>query len=219
MKDVTILMRLLLLPLLFMTLAAPANATREQLELWLNPSATVAIDDRTFVELETAQRFRPEPSDDTIYARLWLGRDIAEDVTLSSGIERRHEGDGREVRFLQQLSYPLGPLGGRTRLEQRLIEGDPDTAWRLRQRIGGAIPLSAEDGGWQLVGNVEGFFVIRASEPGAQSGLTGVRSFIGFEREVGKVELSLGYLRQQTVRNDAPDTIGHAPFIGVGLSF
>lgn len=212
-------MRFSLIPLICLALATPASAAKDQLELWLNPSATAALDERIFVELETAQRLRPSPSDDTYYARLWLGREIAEDVTLSGGIERRYEGDGREVRFLQQIGYPLGPLGGRTRLEQRLIEGDPDTAWRLRQRIGGAIPLSREDGGWEFVGNVEGFFVLRSSEPDAPSGLTGIRSFVGLERELGNIELSLGYLRQQTVRRGAEDTVGHAPFIGVGFSF
>lgn len=212
-------MRFFVIAMLALLLAAPAGATTQQFELWLNPAVTVDIDDKTFLELETAQRFRPEPSDDTYYARLWLGREIAEGVRLSGGVERRYEGDGREVRFLQQLNYPLGPLSGRTRLEQRLIEGDPDTAWRLRQRIGGAIPLGQEDGGWELVANVEGFFVLKPSEPGDQTGLTGVRSFVGFERELGNIELSLGYLRQQTVRNDAPDTIGHAPFISVTFGF
>lgn len=212
-------MRIALISCLVLVSAAPAVAAENQFELWLNPSATLALDDRTFLELETAQRFRPAPDDDTYYARLWLGREIAEDVTLSAGIERRYEGEGREVRFLQQIGYPLGPLSGRTRFEQRLIEGDPDTMLRVRQRLGGAIPLSAQEGGWELVANAEAFFVLQSSEPDAQTGLTGVRTFVGFERELGNIELSLGYLRQQTVRNDAADTIGHAPFIGVGFAF
>ena len=203
----------------FLIVAAPAAAAEQQFELWLNPSASVAIDDETFLEVETAQRFRPEPDDDTYYARLWLGREIAEKVTLYGGVERRYEGEGREVRFLQQIYYPLGPLAGRTRLEQRLIEGEPDTAWRIRQRVGGALPLSSPEGGWELAANIEGFFVLQPSEPGDQTGLTGIRSFIGIERELGKLELSLGYLRQQTVRRGAEDTVGHAPFIGVGLTF
>lgn len=212
-------MHLLLSVLLSVVAAAPAAATTQQVELWLNPSATVALDDRTFVELETAQRFRPEPSDDTYYARLWLGRKLADGVTVTAGVERRHEGDGRETRFLQQIGYGLGPLRARTRLEQRLIEGDPDTSWRLRQRISGAVPLSSADGGWELAANVEGYFVLEPSEPGARTGLTGVRSFVGLERELGRLELSLGYVRQQTVRDNAADTIVHAPFIGLGLGF
>ena len=211
-------MRFTLLLLSMFLTAVPAAAAEDQFELWLNPSVSIDFDERNYFELETAQRFRPAPADDTYYARLWLGREIAEDVKLSAGAERRYEGDGRETRLLQQISYPLGPISGRTRLEQRFIEGEPHTAWRLRQRVGGALPLSSQEG-WELVGNIEGFFVLQPSEPGDQTGLTGIRSFIGIERELGKLELSLGYLRQQTVRRGAEDTIGHAPFIGVGLTF
>lgn len=124
-----------------------------------------------------------------------------------------------KTRLLQQVGYPLGPLGGRTRLEQRFIEGDPRTGWRVRQRVGGAIPLSSHEGAWEAVGNVEGFFTLAASEPGAQTGLTGLRTFIGLEREFGALELSVGYLRQQAIREDAPDSVGHAPFVALGFNF
>lgn len=201
-----------------LAVAAPATAADDRAELWLNPSVTASLDDKMFVELETAQRFRGEPADDTYYARLWLGREIADDVTLSAGVERRHEGSGRETRLLQQISYPLGPLKGRTRLEQRFLNDETRTGWRLRQRIGTTIPLSYQESGWEFTANVEGFFVLRTSEPGAQNGLTGVRGFVGLERDWKEVELSIGYLRQQTVRNNARDTVGHAPFIGLGFT-
>ncbi|WP_426051601.1 hypothetical protein [Brevundimonas sp. SL161] len=45
-----------------------------------------------------------------------------------------------------------------------------------------------------------------------------MRTFVGFEREFGRYEVSLGYLRQQDVRDNAPDRIWHAPFIGVGVA-
>lgn len=198
----------------------PALAREERLELWLNPSVTVDVGDKTFVEVETVQRLRGEPADDTYYARLWLGRKIGGGVTLSAGIERRHEGQGREIRALQQLSYPLpGPFKGRTRLEQRFLKDAPQTAWRLRQRLGASIPLSRSERSWELAANVEGFFTLRASTPGAQTGLTAVRTFVGVEKEWDRVEVSLGYLRAQTVRTAAPDTVGHAPFVGLGFTF
>lgn len=196
--------------------AAPAAAAEDRLELWLNPAITADLDDRTFVELETAQRFREAPVDDTYYARLWLGREVADDLTVSAGIERRHEGDGRETRLLQQVSYPLlGPLKGRTRLEQRFISDEPRTAWRLRQRLGIGFPLDGLEDGWALAATAEGFFTLRAPTPGNQTGLTGLRTFVGLEREFEKVELSVGYLRQQNIRNNGPDTVGHAPIIGL----
>ena len=60
---------------------------------------------------------------------------------------------------------------------------------------------------------------LRSTTPDGQTGVTGLRTFVGFEREFGRYEVSLGYLRQQDVRDSAPDRIGHAPFIGVGVAF
>lgn len=199
-----------------LALASPAAAESNHLELWLNPAITTDIDDRTFVELESAQRFRESPVNDTYYARLWLGREVANGVTVSAGIERRHEGDGRETRLLQQVGYPLGGIfKGRTRVEQRFIEGDARTGWRLRQRLGLGVPLSNADKAWEFAANAEGFFTLRGSEPGDDTGLTGLRTFVGVEREFDRVELSLGYLRQQNIRRNAPDRVGHAPFVGL----
>jgi Protein of unknown function (DUF2490) len=203
-----------------LALAVPASAVAadNRLELWLNPSITIELDDSSFVELETGQRLRASPADDTYYTRLWYGREIAEDVKVSAGVERRFEGSGRETRLLQQIAYPLGPLKGRTRLEQRFLSDDPRTGWRLRQRLGADIPLSSKDGGWTLVGNAEGFFTLRSPSQGGQDGLTGLRTFVGFERALGRFELSFGYLRQQTIRKSAPDAVGHAPFLGLTLA-
>jgi hypothetical protein len=198
--------------------AAPAAAAEDGLELWLNPSVATKLDARTSVELETAQRFRSDAAGgDTYYARLWLGRQVAQGVKLSLGAERRHQGSGRETRLLQQLSYGIGKVGLRTRFEQRFLSDDPRTAWRLRQRIGTSLPLRRSD--WALAGNAEGFFTLRAAERGGQTGLTAWRAFVGVERELGPVELTLGYLRQQTFRDRAPDRVGHAPFVGLDFSF
>lgn len=209
--------RLLPAALVLVAAATSAAAADDRLELWLNPSATTQIDNGSFVELDTAQRIRSDGADDTYYARIWLGREITNDVTFSMGAERRFEGDGRETRFLQQLNYPLGPLKGRTRLEHRLFSDDPRTGWRLRQRLGGALPLSTGENGWELTAHIKGFVTLSASEPGAQTGLTGIRSLIGVVREWDNLELGIGYLRQQTVRYNGRDTEGHAPFLSRGL--
>lgn len=199
---------------LLLLASAPASATEDRLELWLNPEVTADLGDKTFVELESAQRFREKPADDTYYGRLWLGRKIGKGLTLSAGVERRREGEGRETRLLQQVSYPLvGILKGRTRLEQRFPNDEPRTAFRLRQRVGLGLPLSSD--GWEVAANVEGFFTLRAPQAGGQTGLTGLRTFVGVEREFEMVEVSLGYLNQQNIREGRPDVIGHAPFVGL----
>jgi hypothetical protein len=210
------LIRFSLLGAIALAAAVPAAAEDNHLELWLNPSLVKDLDDKTFVEFETQQRFREAPAGDTYAFRLWLGREIGEGVTVSGALDRRKEGSTRETRLIQQIGYPLiAGLKGRTRLEQRFLNDNPRTAWRLRQRIGAGLPLSGQENGWTLAANAEGFFTIRAGEPGGQTGLTGLRTFVGVEREFERIELSLGYTRQQNIRRNAPDRVGHAPTIAL----
>jgi hypothetical protein len=205
-------------PAMLLLASAPAAAADDGLEFWLNPSVSTKLDARTSVELESAHRFRSDAAGgDTHYARLWLGRQVAAGVKLSLGAERRHQGSGRETRLLQQANYDIGRIGLRTRLEQRFLSDDPRTAWRLRQRVGTSLPL--RNSSWSLAGHAEGFFTLRAAERGGQTGLTALRTFVGVERELGPVELSLGYLRQQSFRDRAADRVGPAPFVGVDVHF
>ena len=203
-----------------LSLTTPALANDEDMEFWFNPSVSKAAGDRTSIELETAQRLRNDPRNDTYFVRGWVKRDDSRDNTWGAGIEQRWNGpDQQEVRLLQQVGYALGPIDLRTRMEQRFVSTDPRTGWRLRQRIGTSIPLGDSASSWSLTADAEVFVTIRSTDPVGQTGVTGLRTFVGFEREFGSYEVSLGYLRQQDVRNNAPDRIGHAPFIGVGVSF
>lgn len=200
--------------------AAPALAQDEDGELWFNPAFVKTIDDRTSVELEIAQRLRDDPRDDTYFARLWVNREDRGGREWSAGIEQRCTGpDEREVRLLQQVGYDWGPLEFRTRLEQRFVDVDPQTGWRLRQRIGTTIPLTDGEDGWALTGDAELFMTLRSTEPGGQTGVTGLRTFAGFERGFGRYDVSLGYLRQQDIRDGAEDRVGHAPFVGLTVNF
>lgn len=197
-----------------------AQAQDEAEELWLNPSATKKIDDRTELEVEMALRYRPDPRLDTHYVRVWVNRDDEHDNTWSLGVEQRYNGsDQREVRLLQQLKYSWGPIDFRTRTEQRFVSTDSQTGVRARQRIGTDVPLGDSNDSWTLTGNAEIFLTLRATEPDGQTGLTGLRTFVGFERTFGRYDLSVGYLRQQDIRDNAPDRIGHAPFLGLNMAF
>lgn len=196
--------------------ASPAAAAENELDFWLNPSISKDIDKQNFVEIETQQRFFGDDTRDFYAGRLWLGRKLGNGVTAMVGVHRSWQGDTRENRVMQQVSYPLtSVLKGRTRLEQRFFNDQPRTAWRLRQRLGLSVPLSKAKDGWEFATNVEGFFTLRSGTSGGQTGLTTVRAFAGMEREFERVELSLGYTRQQNVRRGAPDRIGHAPTIAL----
>lgn len=196
--------------------SAPAPAADDHLELWFNPVAVVDLGNRNFVELDTQQRFREQPAGDTYVARLGLGREIAEGVTATVGLHRGREGDVRETRFMQQLAYPLaGPMRGRTRIEQRLVDGSGRTGLRLRQRVQASVPLSSRPGGWAIAANAEGFFTLRPTAGGGDTGLTGVRTYVGVERDFARLRLGLGYTRQHSIRKGAPDRIGHAPTLAL----
>ncbi len=203
-----------------LSLATPALASDEDVEFWFNPTASKALDERTTFELETAQRFRNDPRLDTYYVRGWVKRDDDRDNTWGVGIEQRWNGpDQREVRLLQQVSYSWGPVDLRTRTEQRFVSTDPQTGWRVRQRIGTSVPLGDSDSSWSLAADAEVVVTLRSTTPDGQTGVTGLRTFVGVEREFGRYGVSLGYLRQQDIRDGAPDRIGHAPFIGLDIAF
>ncbi len=189
-------------------------------EIWLNPAFATSLDNATSVELETAQRLRQDPRNDTYFARLWINREDNQGREWSMGVEQRWNGpDEREVRLLQQIGYDWGPLEFRTRPEQRFVDVDPQTGWRLRQRLGTTIPLTPSQDGWSLTGDAELFVTLRGTEPDGQTGVTGLRTFIGFERSYGRYDLSVGYLRQQDIRDSAEDRVGHAPFVGLTVNF
>lgn len=203
-----------------LALASPVLAQDEAGEFWFNPAFETSLDDRTSVEMETAQRLRSDPRDDTYFARLWLKREDSRGRDWNVGVEHRWNGpDEREVRLLQQVGYDWGPLELRTRLEQRFVNVDPNTGWRIRQRIGTTVPLTEDEAGWALTGDAEIFFTLRNTEPGGQTGLTGLRTFVGFERGFGRYDVSLGYLRQQDFRDNAEDRVSHAPLVGMTVSF
>ncbi len=205
-----------LLPFALIVVASPAAAADDYLELWVNPSFTKELDSRSFIEIETEQRFRNGPAANQFVGRLWLGRSLAKGVTGTIGFHRGAEGAMRETRLMQQIGYPLvAGFKGRTRLEQRFIDDDDRTGWRLRQRFGTAVPLSSNGTGWELAVNAEGFFTLRSTSAAGATGLTGVRTFVGFEREYDRAEVSIGYSRQQNIRRGAPDRVGHAPTLAM----
>jgi hypothetical protein len=203
-------------------IATPAAASEDDGELWLNPSVSTGISDRTSVELETAQRFRDagEGRDDTYFFRLWLNHDVSDALTVSGAVERRINDGGRnETRTMQQLTGRWGIMRTRARMEQRMVDDSGRTGWRLRTRVGVETPIN-DSAQWKVFADAEPFWTLRATSAGGDTGLTGLRTQIGVGYEVNdNLALSVGYLRQQDIASGAPDTVGHAPIIGVEFAF
>lgn len=119
-----------------------------------------------------------------------------------------------EHRLWQQLSFPIlrTPRGlyvwGRSRIEQRMVEGQRDTGVRLRQFVRAQMPVRR---GGKLSGVVfvEGFYAVNSTDWGARAGVDQVRSFVGLSIPFGKqVNLEPGYLNQ-TVFRRGPDRVNH----------
>ena len=119
---------------------------------------------------------------------------------------------------MQQLALKHGPLRTRFRLEQRLVDGQR-MGLRLRSRLGVQIPVADGDK-LSFVSNAELFVTLRSTSLGGDDGVTGLRTQIGAEQVVSeRLSVSLTYLRQQTFAKGAPDQVGHAPLLGIELSF
>lgn len=208
--------------LLLASVPTTASASDDAAEFWLNPSVAVGLDDDTGLELETAQRFRSaaDGRPDTFFYRLWLNQDVGDGLTLSGAVEQRiNTGEDDETRTMQQVSLSKGVLRGRLRLEQRFVDNADRMGLRLRARLGVKVPLD-KAGKWSLGADAEPFFTLRSTSVGGDEGLTGLRTQVGLGYEISdNLLVSVGYLRQQDIRRGAPDRVGHAPIIGIELSF
>lgn len=205
-------------------LGAPslASATEDRLEFWLNPSARYWMNEKTNFRLETAQRFRSEDDrrPDTYFARLWAGHRFNDNLSLEVGVEKRvNDGDADETRLLQQLLTRHGIFRNRVRLEQRFVENAPQMGLRLRTDHGVFVPLDRERK-WNLRAEAEFFFTLRPTTPGSLTGFSELRTQAGLAYQLNeRMSLGLLYMRQQRVRKNRPDTVGHAPLITFEYAF
>ena len=210
------------LALMLVLASAPALASSDGGELWLNPSVSFNIDKDTGVEIETAQRLRNADDDrvDTYFVRFWMNQKMAENLTLSGAIERRiNNGGSDETRLIQQMTTSHGYLRTRLRLEQRLVDGADQIGLRVRPRLGVAVPIDADER-WTFKTDAEMILTLQSTSNGGDKGLTGLRTQMGIGFDVTpRLTLSAGYLRQQDFDDRRPDVVGHAPIFGIEFAF
>lgn len=200
---------------------APALASDDEFEFWLNPSVTADLDNDTSIEFETAQRLRDAGSGgiDTYFARIWINQKLDSNFTVSAAAGRRiNDGGPDELRFHQQVTYRTGIFRGRLRIEERLVDDADRMGLRLRPRIGVSVPLDGE-GDWTGFTDAEAFLTLRSTDVGGKDGLTGIRTQMGVRHALtDSVEVGLAYLRQQDIRDGRPDRVGHAPLLSLEIA-
>ncbi|MHA6720904.1 DUF2490 domain-containing protein [Sphingomonas sp. RS6] len=110
-----------------------------------------------------------------------------------------------EHRAWQQIAYRLFQndhftIGGRTRLEQRLVEGSGDLGWRLRQQLRATLPV-ADDGKIKAVLWNETFVALDDTRWGQHAGFDQTRLFAGVSLPIARgTTIEPGYLYQHIFR-------------------
>lgn len=208
---------------LLLSFPSAAFATDDDIEFWFNPTVAVALDEDTSFKLETAQRLRRESQGrpDTFFFRLWAKQRVSDGVVLSGAVERRiNRGRRDEVRVMQQAYGEAGIFNLRVRLEERFAQGaNGRMGLRVRARGGIAIPLD-DTGQWTLNPDVETFITLRNSRRGGDIGKTEFRAQmkVGY-RASDNLTIQAGYLLQYDLEQRVPDTVGHAPIVGLHFRF
>lgn len=208
--------------------AGAAHATDEDNQAWSVVNATGALNDKIMLAVDGQARFSDDASRlGQVIVRPSVGWRLDGAKTASLGYAYiRSTPKGRstveEHRGWQQLSYRLAgdgkglTLTGRTRLEQRWVQGRDGTGWRVRQQVRVTAPVKDHV---RAVAWTESFVGLNQTSWGQRDGLHILRSFAGVSVPISKtVTLEPGYLHQRAFRT-GPDAVTHAAAVWINLQF
>lgn len=210
----------LALPALLATalLASPAQA-QDDAQGWAMLLVQGPIKGDLVFWAEAQARATDSGNGSQIVIRPAIGLRLARDTTAHIGYAyvRNDPVAGattNEHRLWQQLIFPVLRnehglyVWGRSRIEQRMVEGRRDTGWRLRQFVRAQMPLRR---GGKVSGVVfaEAFYAANSTDWGARAGIDQLRSFAGVSVPIGKhINVEPGYLNQ-TIFRRGPDRTNH----------
>lgn len=209
-------------------IALPAHAAEDQ-QFWLQTIAQGPISGDIVYFAEVQSRFGNGMDGlDQMLLRPAIGVKLSDRLTIYQGyayVRTPQPGGGetREHRGFQQINWSLGklaggPLSSRTRMEQRWLSNGDDMAWRLRQMLRLAVPLSGNTGGVSALAYAEGFVALNDTDWGARKGFDRLRSFAGLEVPVaGKSTIELGYLNQYVKNRGRADDVDHVLLLTLQL--
>lgn len=221
-------MRLFVIPLLL--LAAPAHAgSEDDSQVWLRAGASGTIAGQVRGSLETVLRFGNDP--DGLYEAEYgasLGYEVVKGVTMWAGYIRvpsYGRADNRnEDRFRQQLTFPVGQVGGgrlsgRLRVEERDVSTGDDLGIRLRPYLQWSRPVRAGSK-TNLVLSHESFVNLNSTDWGQRDGYDRMRNIVGIAFPLTKaVTADVGYLNQYGFVRGGRDTQEHVANVGLSYAF
>lgn len=210
-------------------MAFPAHAASEDRHVWGATTATISASDKTLIWLEGQARFYDDAGRlGQVLLRPGVGYRLNATTTAFLGYAYVHTDmlagpDTREHRVWQQLSFrALGDgkgltVTGRSRLEQRFMEGSGDMGLRFRQQIRLTAPIDGTKA--RLVGWGEAFVAFDDTAWGQRSGFDRMRSFVGAAIPLGKaLSLEPGYLNE-AIRLRGPNRVNHIASLTVNAIF
>lgn len=188
--------------------AAPAQAAEEDLQVWFYYNSVVPLDDRTSATIEVSPRWRDE-GPDILQTRVTFDVEVAPSFEIGAGAAYVEYAGGAEYRPHQQVSFDVGPLSFRTRLEERFFSGNARPQIRLRQRVGTEVPLAENT---KLTGNVEYLHNVRPERRGDEARIDSWRGLIGIKQKLSPTFTIEGnYHIIYAPREGKPDRISHIP--------
>lgn len=214
--------------LMALALSAPAIAATDDLAAWGAATATISANDKLVVWLEAQGRFSDDASRlGQLLLRPGLGYRLSPNETVFLGyahVTTRPAGRAMttEHRIWQQLSFRAAgdgkglTLTGRSRFEQRFLEGSDDMGLRFRQLLRLTAPL---DGGVRAVAWNETFLALNDTNWGARDGLDRMRNFAGIAIAARKgVSIEPGYMNEY-INLAAGDRMNHIASLTINTSF
>jgi hypothetical protein len=205
------------LPLLL--LAPMAHAAQEDSQTWAAVHGMVGLGGRAVVNFDYQARITDEHSRaGQILLRQAIGYRINPKTSVFGGYAYvRTDNLGAKVldehRLFQQANFSIADMGksgaftGRTRLEQRFVEGSGEVGWRMRQQVRASLPIGK---GFALVGSAEPFFAFNKTAWGQKAGFDQLRLFGGLAVPVARgFAIETGYMGQYIARDAKADRMNH----------
>lgn len=220
--------RILLLAVAAIFVAAPVQAAVEDTQIWGAANVTVDVSKRVAIVVEGQARFTDDASRlGQSLLRPSIGYRLGPNTMASIGyayVATNPVGPASsdEHRAWQQIAFRVAgdgkglTLTGRTRVEQRWVEGRDDMGWRFRQQLRATAPLTGKA---RAVVWSEAFLSLDDTSWGQRSGLDRWRNSAGVSIPVSKVvTLEPGYINQWVVA-PGPDRIHHIANVSMSARF